>query len=49
MTAATTAAAAATPKQPTGRQTSADLAFYCRAMKAPALRMPAQPGPGSAP
>lgn len=37
----TTAAApsdATTPaKQPTGRQTTADLAFYCRAMKAPAL------------
>jgi DNA replication protein DnaC len=39
--AATTAPAAAgtttTPKQPTGRQMTADLAFYCRAMKAPAL------------
>ncbi|MFF3857507.1 IS21-like element helper ATPase IstB [Micromonospora sp. NPDC002575] len=39
--AATTAPAATgtttTPKQPTGRQMTADLAFYCRAMKAPAL------------
>lgn len=31
------AGAASPPKQPTGRQTTADLAFYCRAMKAPAL------------
>jgi DNA replication protein DnaC len=40
MTAATAPAAAGTtkaPKQPTGRQMTADLAFYCRAMKAPAL------------
>lgn len=39
MTAATAAATGTKtpPKQPTGRQTSADLAFYCRAMKAPAL------------
>jgi DNA replication protein DnaC len=38
---ATTAPAAAhattASKQPTGRQMTADLAFYCRAMKAPAL------------
>jgi DNA replication protein DnaC len=40
MTATTDTAATGTtraPKQPTGRQVTADLAFYCRAMKAPAL------------
>lgn len=37
MTATTAAGAATAPKPPTGRQMTADLAFYCRAMKAPAL------------